>query len=154
MSLEDRLKSLGATQDPADPWGWSMDHRWLDRFRFEKPFEKRQEEFLEEVFHASNLPWFVAAEDLAEEGWDIVDEMTRRLPANYCAWAFLNTAPITYGGWLLYSAAESKPVSHMPDPFRKPQAMIRSWLGEQQISILVASWPDDMQWKVFINSLT
>ena len=154
MSLEERLKTLGAKQDPAAPWAWSIENRWLDRLRFKNSWVKRQEEFLEEIFHSTSLPWFVAAEDLAEEGWEVIDEMTRRLPANYCAWAFLNTAPITYGGWVLYSAPESKPVSHMPDPFRKTPTMIRSWLAEQQISILVASWPDDLQWKVFINSHT
>ena len=148
MSLPNLLTSLGARRDPGDAMAWFLRTGWFDRFRFGMSWEKRQEEALNALLHATPLPWFVAADELDEQGWEVVDKHTRRLPQDLCAGTFLSTPPISYGNWLLYSAREPQALEGMPDPFRAPITDLCEFLAGRGIDILVASWPDDVEWRI------
>lgn len=150
--MDERLYALGARQDEDHGPRWAVGSRWLETFRFGSTWPQRQEAILEELFHATNLPWFLTAEDLANENdWLVIDKLTRRLPDNLCAWALLNTPPIPYGNWLLYAAPELKIMNEIPDPFRTAGNEVRAWLDHHQISILIASWPDDVDWALYVS---
>lgn len=151
-SLGERLYALGARQDEDLDLKWSAGSRWFETFRFGSTWRQRQETILEELFHATNLPWFLTAEDLAtEDDWLVIDQLTRRLPKNLCAKALLNTPPIPYGNWLLYAACEPKTMHEIPDPFRTAENEVRTWLDYHKIAILIASWPDNVDWALHIS---
>lgn len=153
QSLRECLYSLGARRNEDLGLKWAVGSRWFETIRFGSTWPQRQETILEELFHATNLPWFLTAEDLAtDDDWIVIDQLTRRIPKNLCAWAFLNTPPIPEGNWLLYAAPEPKTMREIPDPFRTSGSNFRAWLDEHKISILVASWPDDVDWALHISS--
>jgi len=151
-SLVERLYSLGARQDGNHGPKWAAGSRWFETIRFGSTWPQRQETILEELFHATNLPWFLTSEDLATENdWPVIDQLTGRIPDSLCAQAFLSTPPIPYGNWLLYAGPEPKTMHEIPDPFRTAGNEVRAWLDYHKISILIASWPDDVDWALYIS---
>ena len=126
--------------------------RLLESLRFRSRWKERQEQILKELFHATRHPWFISADDLPE-GWPTAAEATARLPDDPDAQAFLNTAPITYGAWHLYAAPGPRPIVDLPDAFRRPAAEVHTWLARNAVDILVASWHDDVDWRIFVRYL-
>ena len=149
LALKEVLNAAGAVDHGEHSGTWLARSGWLQDLRFRARWDTRQERILGALFEAWPGRWFVTAEDLPEEGWESAAEKTCRLPGNVDAWGFLNTPAIIQGSWALYAAPSPCPVGELGDPFRTPASAVHDWLRKHGVAVLIVSWYDDVEWKIF-----
>jgi hypothetical protein len=151
--LQDELTAAGAKPVAGSPDLFDLGSDSLFRPRAHESWAERQEAALEALLHSSQLPWYLVpawAEDSITT-WSEVAPGTWRLPTGLCAWAVLNQPGNDEGGWLLYSAAAPVPADFMPDVWRAPVEELRDCLGANSVVAMLASWPDDLQWRLLVT---